>query len=419
MPNVVPETEKPVVTPVKVEMFGGKGGIDTDNEINSTELEPQKKLGSPLESDGICFSVGQTLDSLNSKEVNYFPSNTKLNHMNMGIVGDLGTGKTQLIKALIYNLTKNPNQNRGTSPNFVILDYKKDYSNNEFVRKTGAKVYKPFDLPLNLFQSDTENTGGRKLWLERTLFFTDLLDKIYKGIGPVQKENIKISVKNSFQSQINGKAPSIYDVFEKYQETVKMKIDAPYSIMSNLVDGGYFKEDQSEVIPFSKFLSGIIVIDLSELGQDDQTKNMLVAVFLNMFYEYMLKVEKKPVIGSDPSLRFIDSFLLVDEADNIMKYEFPVLTNLLLQGREFGIGIILASQFLSHFKTKNTDYREPLLTWFLHKVPHLDEKELQALGIVNAENAKRISSLEIHECLCKTLDFDGEFIYGTPFYKLE
>ena len=198
-----------------------------------------------------------------------------------------------------------------------------------------------------------------------------------------------------------------------------MKVDAPYSIMSNLVDGGYFKEDQSEVIPFSEFLSGIIVIDLSELGQDDRTKNMLVAVFLNMFYEYMLKVEKKPFIGSDPSLRFIDSFLLVDEADNIMKYEFPVLTNLLLQGREFGIGIILASQFLSHFKTKNTDYREPLLTWFLHKVPHLDEKELQALGIINAENAKRISSLEIHECLCKTLDFDGDFIYGTPFYKLE
>ena len=418
-PNVTTETEASIVPKDKVDIPEEEIDDDTNTGTISTQLKPHKQVQSSPEIDGISFSVGQTLDPLASKEVNYFPSNTKLNHMNMGIVGDLGTGKTQLIKALIYNLTKNPNQNRGKAPNFLILDYKKDYCEPEFVKKTGAKVYKPFNLPLNLFQSDTELTGGRQLWLERTLFFTDLLDKIYKGIGPVQKENIKIAVKNSFQSKLNGKAPSIYDVFENYKETVKSKIDTPYGIMSNLVDGEYFKEDQGEVIPFSEFLSGIVVIDLSELGQDDQTKNMLVAVFLNMFYEYMLKVEKKPFIGSDPSLRFIDSFLLVDEATNIMKYEFPVLNNLLLQGREFGVGIILASQFLSHFKTKNTDYREPLLTWFLHKVPHVDERELQALGIKNIDNAKRIPSLETHECLCKTLDFDGEFIYGTPFWKLD
>ena len=419
LPNITNQPKAYSIPLNDLEIAEEEANTSIKNEPNLNEPKLQQQSGSSLEDDGIRFSVGPILDSLSSKEIDYFPSNTKLNHMNMGIVGDLGTGKTQLIKALIYNLTKNPKQNRGKAPNFLILDYKKDYSNEEFLNRTGAKVYKPFDLPLNLFQSNIEVTGGKKLWLDRTLFFTDLLDKIYKGIGPVQKENIKKAVKNSFQAEINGKAPSIYSVFENYKETVKSKIDSPYSIMSNLVDGEYFKEDQSKVIPFSEFLSGIVVIDLSELGQDDQTKNMLVAVFLNMFYEYMLKVEKKPFIGSDPSLRFIDSFLLVDEADNIMKYEFPVLNNLLLQGREFGVGIILASQFLSHFKAKNTDYREPLLTWFLHKVPHVDEKELQALGIKNIENAKRVSSLEIHECLCKTLDFDGEFIYGTPFYKLK
>jgi DNA phosphorothioation-dependent restriction protein DptH len=411
--------EKNTLNPPGLKELEGKElDNSTKGVVDVTELDPQQ-VDPSAPQDGIRFSVGPILGSLSGEEVDYFPSNTKLNHMNMGIVGDLGTGKTQLIKALIYNLTKNPDQNRGKAPNFLILDYKKDYSKEDFIKKTGAKVYTPFNLPLNLFDSDKETTGGKKLWLERTLFFTDLLDKIYKGIGPVQKENIKTAVRDSFQSQLGQKAPSIYDVFEKYKETVNMKIDAPYSIMSNLVDGEYFKENQNDIIPFSEFLTGIVVIDLSELGQDDRTKNMLVAVFLNMFYEYMLKLEKKPFIGSDPSLRFIDSFLLVDEADNIMKYEFPVLNNLLLQGREFGIGIILASQFLSHFKAKNTDYREPLLTWFLHKVPHVDEKELQALGIKNIESANRISSLEIHECLCKTLGFDGEFIYGTPFYKLE
>src|SRR3546814_12989676 len=85
---------------------------------------------------------------------------------------------------------------------------------------------------------------------------------------------------------------------------------------------------------------------------------------LNMFYENMLRTTKLPFLGQDPQLRAIDSYLLVDEADNIMRYEFDVLRKLLLQGREFGTGVILASQYLRHFKAGGTDYREPLLTWF-------------------------------------------------------
>ena len=91
----------------------------------------------------------------------------------------------------------------------------------------------------------------------------------------------------------------------------------------------------------------------------------------------MIKIQKKPFWVRTPSLRFIDSFLLVDEADNIMKYNFSVLKSLLLQGREFGVGVILASQYLSHFKNTVMDYREPLLTWFLHKVPNIVERELR------------------------------------------
>ena len=188
--------------------------------------------------------------------------------------------------------------------------------------------------------------------------------------------------------------------------------------MSNLVDGEHFESDPTKIIPFEEFLQGVTVINLSELGPDDSTKNMLVALFLNFFYEYMLRLEKKEFVGENPTLRCIDSFLLVDEADNIMKYEFQVLRTLLQQGREFGVGVLLASQYLSHFNTKGTDYREPLLTWFIHKVPNISAKELSALGVENAQLAPRISQLGLHECLCKTLGCNGELIYGIPFYKL-
>lgn len=392
--------------------------INDDKVVDQNDLDTVPEPNPTSVSDGIKFIVGETIDTVTPVNVELHPSNTRLNNINMGIVGDLGTGKTQLIKALVYNLVKNPEQNRGTQPNLLILDYKKDYSNDDFVRKTGAKVYAPKNLPLNPFNTKGSNDN----WLDRTKFFTDLLDKIYSGIGPLQKENIKSAIKKSFKENVSDKDPTISEIFETYKE-INPKVDTPWSIMSDLVDGEHFEEDPQKIITFGEFLDGVVVIDLSQLGQDDRTKNVIVALFLNLFYEYMIKTEKKEFIGTNPSLRFIDSFLLVDEADNIMKYDFPVLRKLLLEGREFGVGIILASQYLSHFKasgsSRKMDYREPLLTWFIHKVPRISENDLIELGISSDGLASRIGQLELHQCLCKTLDCDGELIRGTPFYKLE
>lgn len=163
------------------------------------------------------------------------------------------------------------------------------------------------------------------------------------------------------------------------------------------------------------------ILDECPMGQDDRSKNMLVAIMLNMFYENMLKTPKRPFVGTSPQLRVIDSYLLVDEADNIMRYEFDVLRKLLLQGREFGAGVILASQYLRHFKTSATDYREPLLTWFIHKVPNATPAELGALGLTSdlGELSDRVKTLPNHHCLYKSFDVAGEVIRGLPFYELE
>ena len=103
-----------------------------------------------------------------------------------------------------------------------------------------------------------------------------------------------------------------------------------------------------------------------------------------------------------------------------MQYEFDVLKKILLQGREFGVGVMLASQYLSHFRTPRENYVEPLLTWLVHKVPNITVKELDSLGLphVDSSMAQRIKSLECHECLYKTFDVDGQFIRATPFYEL-
>lgn len=374
----------------------------------------------PPASAGIKLSVGRSADGFEPRAVALNVSDTRLNQLNLGVVGDLGTGKTQLLKSLIYQIATSTEQNRGVKPRFLIFDYKRDYSSPDFVAATGARVVRPTRLPLNLFDTSAMGESAAP-WLDRFRFFADVLDKVYSGIGPVQRDKLKGAVRSAYESaSAQGRAPTIYDIHAEYRELLGGKSDTPMAIIDDLVDMEVFARDPKDTLPFDKFLDGVVVVSLDALGQDDRSKNMLVAVMLNMFYENMLKTPKRPFLGTDPQLRVIDSYLLVDEADNIMRYEFDVLRKLLLQGREFGVGVILASQYLRHFKVGATDYREPLLTWCIHKVPNVTAAELGALGLISdlGEMSERIKSLPNHHCLYKSFDAPGEVIRGLPFYEL-
>lgn len=368
---------------------------------------------------GIELHVGQTTGGFEPRPLRLDLSDTRLNQLNIGVVGDLGTGKTQLLKSLIFQIASSHESNRRIKPRFLIFDYKKDYSGEDFVRATGARVIKPQRLPLNLFDT-SEISDSAAPWLDRYRFFADVLDKIYSGIGPVQRNKLKQAVRSAYEAtQASGRAPTIYEVHAEYKELMGGKPDSPLGIIDDLVDMEVFTRDPADAISFDAFLDGVVVVSLAWLGQDDRTKNLLVAVMLNMFYEYMLRIPKRPFLGQHPQLRAIDSYLLVDEADNIMRYEFDVLRKILLQGREFGAGVILASQYLRHFKVNATDYRDPLLTWFIHKVPNVTPAELGALGFTGevGELAERVKTLPNHHCLFKSYDSPGIVMRGTPFYE--
>jgi DNA phosphorothioation-dependent restriction protein DptH len=391
----------------------------TQPNETSGEIEKGNNNDEVLDNTGIILSAGHTVDGFEPRQLKLNISDTRLNQLNIGVVGDLGTGKTQLLKSLIYQITKAGIENRGIQPRLLIFDYKRDYSNTEFLAATGARVARPHRLPLNLFDTSTIGESAAP-WLDRFRFFADVLDKVYSGIGPVQRDKLKGAVRSAYEATGSGRQPTIYDVHAEYKRLLGGKSDSPMSIIDDLVDMEVFEPDPAKTLPFDEFMSGSVVVSLDALGQDDRSKNMLVAVMLNMFYENMLRTPKRPYVGTSPQLRVVDSYLLVDEADNIMRYEFDVLRKLLLQGREFGTGVILASQYLRHFKSGATDYREPLLTWFIHKVPNVAPAELGALGFTSDLGAlsERVKTLPNHFCLYKSFDVAGEVIRGLPFYEI-
>ena len=386
--------------------------------VSSSRFDRSTSDGAKSDS-GIRFIVGHSVSAGERKRYYMNPSNTKLNQLNIGVVGDLGTGKTQLTKGLILRFTRMAAENRGHPTKFLIFDYKRDYTKDNFVEAVGARVVSPHRIPLNVF--DLPESGGHlpAARLSRVKFLNDVLQKIYGGVGPRQRNHLKTAIMNAYEAKRDS-APTLTNVLHEYAQVVGDRVDAPYSILSDLVDLEVFVERAAEAERFAEFFSGVTVIDLAALGIGEKERNMLLVLFLNLYYEYMINLEKQPYLGNAPQLRFIDSMLLVDEADNIMKYNFDVLRQILLQGREFGVGVLLASQFLSHFKTRDTDYTEPLFTWFIHKIPNVTSRELQSIGLnrVADSTVETVKSLDVHHCLFKTFDVPGRFMRALPFYEV-
>jgi DNA phosphorothioation-dependent restriction protein DptH len=303
--------------------------VSADAVSPANPVQPDPAISLPANHDGseqsgLILRIGETLDGFQSRVRHLNLGQTSLNQLNMGVVGDLGTGKTQLLQSIIFQIATGATGNRGVAPSILIFDYKKDYSSAEFVQATGARVIRPQHIPLNLF--DLSNSSQSiSPWLDRYRFFSDAIEKIYSGIGAVQREKLKNAIKEAYRARLDGSYPTIYDVFANYQDALKGGSDSITGILGDMVDMELFATDPESIAKSGDFLKGVVVIALNELGQDDRTKNMLVAILLNVFYEHMLKIPKRPFLGRDRNMRVVDSMLLVDEADNIMKYEFDVL----------------------------------------------------------------------------------------------
>lgn len=406
--------DKPAIEPTEEPKDSGEQPLPVQNPIPID-------VGDKKPNSGIRFKIGESLDRYGSKDVFFYPGNTALNNINIGVVGDLGTGKTQLLKSMIYQLASKPEDNRGVAPKILILDYKGDFSevndnNISFLEKTKVKIVKPKDLPLNIF--NTSDSSASIPWLDRYSFFRDVLGKIYNTQKPIQDANLKKAVKNCFKN-IKGRDPTIYDVFQEYTEIVEGKPDTTLSILDDLIDNELFESNSDKIVSFNEFFDGVVALDLKGIS-DEKVKRMVIVIFLNFYFDYMVKIVKQPFLGTDPQTRFIDSYLLVDEAHNIMPYDFDVLSKLLLQGREFGVGVILASQYFSHFRQNKVDYMQPIKSWFVHEVSGVKGIDLDRIGLPTAgqETINRIASLGQFESLCNTLGHKEEFIKATPFYKL-
>jgi DNA phosphorothioation-dependent restriction protein DptH len=397
----------------------GKKKLLKVSEAAAAALQPSPK---PLE---ILF--GNNLQ--NGQEIKWYPTTTsKVMHTNTGIIGTMGTGKTQFTKSLIAQLHGNSVDNIKSRPiGILIFDYKGDYIKQDFVSATGAKVYSLYHLPYNPLSLFVTQPPKPLLPLHTSNSLTDTISTAF-NLGAVQKVTLKDLIMDAYTKKGIHKAdsttwerqaPTFDDVYSVFENKDGVKIDSLYAALKELYETEVFEPDSSKTISLFEMIDGVTIIDLS--GYNESIQNLVVAITLDVFYNQMQMVGHSTIEGD---FREITRMILVDEADNFLSKDFKSIKKILKEGREYGVGTILSTQFLSHFSTGDNEYANYILTWIVHNVSEMSAKDIRMIfntqSKAEEENImNRIKSLEKHQSIVKGVSPQPVWIRDKAFWELD
>jgi DNA phosphorothioation-dependent restriction protein DptH len=331
-------------------------------------------------------------DAVQQSPLYWEPTNTaKFMNTNTGIIGTMGTGKTQFTKSLVTQLMHNQTCNVDGKPiGLLIFDYKSDYVDDAFLEATGAKKYQlsllPYN-PLSLF-------GDMPMLPRHTaMAFSETMGKAY-NLGVRQRMKLVSLIMECYElagivphdrTTWNRTAPTIEDVWQKYLAQEKVDEDSLYAALYNLAGFQIFETAPEKMTSLYDLIHGVTIIELA--GYPSEIQNLVVALTLDLFYAQMQK-RGKPVVKGD--YRQLTKMILVDEADNFMRQDFSSLRKILKEGREYGVGAILSTQEITHFKTGDNNYASYILTWVIHRVSEIKNADIKAVFNVDDKNEQEL-----------------------------
>ena len=352
-------------------------------------------------------------------------------HTNMGIIGTMGTGKTQFTKSLIAQLYHDQKHNFDGSPlGILIFDYKGDYneSKEDFIEATKAKVFKPYHLPFNPLALTESKVFKPLLPIHTANAFKDTLSKVY-NLGAKQQNALFSCITRAYNA--NGIKPNDPSTWKNTPPTFDMvygiyiddedikKTDSLAAAMDKLYQFQVFEGDSSKTQSLFDLLNGVVVVDLS--GYDPDIQSLIVAITLDLFYVQMQAAGSSKM---NQQYRQLTKFILVDEADNFMSQGFPSLKKILKEGREFGVGTVLSTQFLKHFGTTDDDYAKYILTWVVHNVADLKPSDVEFVFNTEAKSTDTqrlfsdIKALQKHHSIVKIGTSKPTYIQDRAFWEL-
>ncbi|MFP3920383.1 MAG: hypothetical protein ACLFU3_01640 [Dichotomicrobium sp.] len=258
----------------------------------------------------------------------------KLLNFGFLVTGDPGSGKTQTLRVLIDAMA------RADYP-MCILDFKNDYADDSFAKPLGLSVYdvSRAGLPFNPLHP-VPGGQGEVQPIRHIHTIAEIFQRVF-GLGTQQQAKLKNALRQGFEDRgINLQhwyrageitAPGFGDVVEylrehKESQTLLNRVDP-------LFDLGLFPNDDSAPLTFGDLLENKIVLDLHDLP-NDEIKAAIAELIIIQAHGHALR-------GEAP--RVLRRLFVFDEAWRVK--DSQRLQEMAREGRAFGIGIAIGTQF--------------------------------------------------------------------------
>ena len=256
----------------------------------------------------------------------------------ISITGETGSGKTQATKAIVSELGA-----QGLPA--LILDFKDDYSDESFITAEDFRLYDASfeSLPFNPLTPAVDKRQDLINPSQHIYQVANIIKRIYK-LGDQQAFRLREAIKRAYDLSGISLPPgplaagTTFPPFDNVREQLlDDKANEPLlGRLSPIFDLGLFRTDAAQST-LHDFLHASSVIRLGQLPSDE-VKNSVAEFFLMALYNHLVR---------QPQTHTLGQLLVLDEAWRVV--ESPFLTPLMREGRAFGLGVVIASQFPGTF----------------------------------------------------------------------
>ena len=274
----------------------------------------------------------------------------EFDNRNMAIAGMAGSGKTQLMKDILYQISKNTNNEL----KFIFFDYKGEGNPSQLKPFLDATKCEFIDIvndngvKFNPFLSISLDERQRPFSIKA---FVDTIATFVPSVGVAQKNILTNVITDLFDSK-NGSYPTINELFEAIEEYYEENNRRPDTLFAGIQDltTNIFNCDPNNPNILDKSLYLNLPPALS-----DTLRQLVVFLLLRYFNTYFSSTNDCEPVDHIFPLRYV---IVIDEAHIYLKNKNArkALEELLRLLRSKGVIIVMLSQGVEDYKTKDFDF---------------------------------------------------------------
>lgn len=345
------------------------------------QIAPSQVQNLPSLQGLIDFELGATDEgdkiTIRLNDLNEFKSH------HIAFAGMNGSGKTELIKDVLFQISKKSNRQL----KFIYFDYKGEGRSDKlkpFLEATDCLYLNPLETPWEFNPLSFINLTNERYQTFNINAFVDAIAAIEPKLGAKQKNTLKTVITNCIESKKDGSYPTLETIFkelENYYESAKEKPDILYAHLKDLASGIF----SNPVDPRSKIYNESLYLSLPA-AMSDKLRQLCVFLTLNyLLNEFLSFNDVVPDANMLNPLRYV---VVIDEAHIYLNNSNArgMLEKMLRLVRSKGVVVVMISQGTEDYHKSDFNFADEVKITVCLDVKNKNPKVVERfLGTVKSD----------------------------------